>query len=118
MADALAHKDAVIAAEGTDLAGGMGREAAMGKVLNLAFQAGSSGGASDMALENWAMPDRSSLPCRCSLLPASSDNSCIATCLSSRADSNKLRSRLMSGQIWIEHHKSPSIWGACGLQQG
>ena len=65
-----------------DLTGGMGREAAMGKVLNLAFQAGSSGGARDMAFENWAMPDRSSLPCLCSLLPASNDSSCMGTCLS------------------------------------
>ena len=49
-------------------------EVATGKVPNLALQLGSS--LMDMELENWAMPDRSSLACLCNLLPASKDTSC------------------------------------------
>ena len=49
-------------------------EAATDKAPNLALQLGSS--LMDMELENWAMPDRSSLACLCSLLPASRDTSC------------------------------------------
>jgi len=62
------------------LTGGIGREAVIGKVLNLALQAGdsSSGAATDMVLANWAIPDKSSLACLCSLFPANRDNSCIA----------------------------------------
>ena len=59
---------------------GIGREAVVGKVVNLALQVGdsSSGAATDMVLANWAIPDKSSLACLCSLFPANRDNSCIA----------------------------------------
>jgi len=98
------------------LTGGIGREAVIGKVLNLALQAGdsSSGAATDMVLANWAIPDKSSLACLCSLFPANRDNSCIAV---SQVTALLVQSRAMLWDPWISRRilRSSRRHGTCDL---